>query len=131
MPTRDYIDWAKTNAGNEIFEGGYQNGSANVNLFSLIGGALGGGAAGGGSGIPWLQAAFGAGMGRTVDTFGPRMGRALIDGARKVGNSPTMQDIGRSLPRAATGAMDITPSDYVRQQLDQRYREKLRKQNGE
>jgi hypothetical protein len=131
MPTRDYIDWAKTNAGNEIFEGGYQNGSANVNLFSLIGGALGGGAAGGGSGIPWAQAAFGAGMGRTVDTFGPRMGRALIDGARKVGNSPTMQDIGRSLPRAATGAMDITPSDYVRQQLDQRYREKLRKQNGE
>lgn len=127
MPTRDYIDWAKTNAGNEIFDGGYQNGSANVNMFSLIGAALGGGAAGGGGGLPWMQAAFGAGMGRTVDSFGPKMGKHLIDASRTTAQSPTMQSIGRAVPRAVTGTIDITPSEYVRQQIDRKYREQLRK----
>lgn len=127
MPTRDYIDWAKTNAGNEIFEGGYQNGSANVNLFSLLGAAFGGGAAGGGGGVPWLQAAFGAGMGRSVDAFGPRMGRGLIDASRSAAQSPTMQGIGRNVTRGAVNAMDVAPSEFVRQQIDRKYREQLRK----
>jgi hypothetical protein len=84
---KDFIQMADDLSVKNSFEKGATNGSRNTLFYSILGGAFGGipGAVGG--------ATFGS---QVIDRYGPKVGKAILDGVIKIKNNPTVQTI-RSL----------------------------------
>lgn len=78
---------------NRAFQAGNRNGSRNVNMFSIVTGALGkaaGGAVGGAAIAGPAGAGVGAVLGGVSDHFGPAIAKKILDGVIKMGDKPSV-----------------------------------------
>lgn len=109
---QDFIQLIDDMRIKEGFEKGFRNGSSNVNLWGILSGALGfvtGGAVG--------AAAFGgagAGLGKVIDAYGPKMTKKVLDGMIYMRGVPTIKKIESAFGDLPPELLSQLKADLVR-----------------
>lgn len=96
----------------EAFEKGSAQGSSNVNLWAILGGA--GGFALGDPTLGVATAGAGATIGKVMDSYGPKITRRVLDGILYMKGIPTVQKIEQTFADLPQPVRDQLKNDLVR-----------------
>jgi len=108
----DFVKAIKDRSTKLAFEGQDVNGSRKVNLFGALGGLFGGFMSHSLLGTE-LGVGLGAGLGAMADKYGPKMTKAMLDGALKIQGSPTLAKIqALQVPPAVKAALAKELADF-------------------
>jgi hypothetical protein len=118
----DFKELLKNRRVADLFEKGYRNGSRNVNLWSILSSA---------SKLGNMDQVIGAITGASIDSFGPKMGKKLMDSylkVQKLAQSDGLKSLGKYagvLSNAAKrGNASLTATHYMLMQ-DPQYRKAI------